>query len=480
MSFSRPETGGRTLFFAMSSHFNFKILKILYALPAIALLQCSSADTKNNGTTPATPTERLTDEQLIDLVEKQTFRYFWDFAEPTSGLARERYHPDGVYPDNDASTVTTGGSGFGLLSIIAADSRGYITRTQFMERMTKIADFLERADRFHGAWPHWMEGTTGHVKPFGTKDNGGDLVETAFLCEGIICVREYLKNGSADERALAARFDALWKGVEWDWYRNGQDVLYWHWSPNYNWEMNFPLEGYNECLITYVMASASETHGITSAPYHKGWARNGGIVSPNTKYGYPLLLKHNYAEEFGGPLFWAHYSYLGLDPHQLTDQYANYWDVNYNQVMIDYQYCVNNPHQYAGYGPDYWGLTASYTRNPDGSVGYTAHQPSNDTGVISPTAAVSSIVYTPQQSIAVMRNLYENHKLRSWGPAGFYDAHSQQYNWSAPWYLAIDQGPMVVMIENYRSGLLWNLFMNAPEVQQGLVKLGFHSGKYNF
>jgi hypothetical protein len=464
------------------THFNFKIFRILYILPVIVLMQCNTADVKNNTTptTPETPSAQLTDEQLLDLVEKQTFKYFWDFAEPNSGLARERYHPDGNYPDNDANIVTTGGSGFGILSIIAADSRGYITRGAFMTRMAKVATFLENADRFHGAWPHWMNGETGRVKPFGTKDNGGDLVETAFLCEGIICVREYLKNGNEAEKALAARYDALWKGVDWDWFRNGKDVLYWHWSPDYNWEMNFPLEGYNECLITYIMASASPTHGITPDAYHKGWARNGGIKSANTKYGYPLILKHNYAEEFGGPLFWAHYSYVGLDPHQLTDRYANYWDVNYNQVMIDYKYCLENPNHYTGYGADYWGLTASYTRNADGTTGYTAHAPNNDTGVISPTAAVSSVVYTPEQSIAVMRNLYENHSSLAWGPAGFYDAHSQKYNWSVKWYLAIDQGPMAVMIENHRSGLLWNLFMNAPEVKQGLQKLDFHSGKYNF
>jgi hypothetical protein len=454
--------------------------KGLFFLSLFTLINCSSADPKSSDTTPppVTPVAKLTDEELVDLVQKQTFKYFWDFAEPKSGLARERYHPDGNYPENDANVVTTGGSGFGLLAIVAADSRGYISRAQTVERLTKVANFLEKADRFHGAWPHWMDGNTGKVKPFGTKDNGGDLVETAFLCEGIIAIREYFKNGNAEEKVLAARYDTMWKGVEWDWYTNGKNVLYWHWSPTYNWEMNFPLEGYNECLITYIMGAASPTHPISAEVYHEGWARSGGIVSAKTKYGLPLILKHNGAEEFGGPLFWAHYSYVGLDPHDLTDKYANYWDVNVNQTKINYQYCVENPHGFAGYSADYWGLTASYSRNPDGSVGYNAHMPSNDIGVISPTAAVSSIVYTPKESIAAMRNFYENHSSLLWGPAGFYDAHSQQFNWSTKRYLAIDQGPMAVMIENYRSGLLWKLYMNAPEVKQGLQKLGFKSGKY--
>ena len=450
-------------------------------LLVLFLIGCSSKDAVSNpDPTPVTPVTPLSDAALVDLVQKQTFKYFWDYAEPNSGMARERYHPDGVYPANDANIVTTGGSGFGLMSIIAGISRGYVSRADGIARLHKIADFLNSADRFHGAWSHWIDGNTGHVKPFGTMDNGGDLVETSFLAAGMITVREYFKNGPADEQALAQEFDMLWKGVDWDWYRNGQNVLYWHWSPNYDWQMNFPLKGYNECLITYVMAAASPTHPITNEPYHQGWARNGDIVSGNMKYGLPLVLKHNGAEEYGGPLFWAHYSYLGLDPNQLTDQYANYGELNYNQNRIDYQYCVNNVQNYEGYGPNYWGLTASYSRNPDGTTGYDAHMPSNDKGVISPTAAVSSIVYLPSESLAAMHNFYENYNAQLWGPAGFYDAHSKKYNWSAKQYLAIDQGPQVVMLENYRSGLLWNLFMNAPEVKQGLIKLGFHSGKYGF
>lgn len=422
--------------------------------------------------------EKLSDEQLLDKVQKQTFRYFWDYAEPHSGLARERYHPDGVYPDNDAHIVTTGGSGFGLMAIIAAADRGYIKKNEAVQRLNKIADFLAKADRFHGVWSHWIDGQTGKVKPFGTKDNGGDLVETAFLSQGFIVVREYFKNGSGEEKALAEKFDKLWKGIEWNWYtKNGEDALYWHWSPNYGWEMNFKLEGYNECLLTYIMAASSPTYTISKEAYDKGWARSGNIISGNEAYGFPLVLKHNGAQKYGGPLFWAHYSYLGLDPNGLKDQYADYQKLNYDHSMINYSYAVENPKKYKAYGKDFWGLTASYSRNPDGTIGYNAHMPGNDVGVVSPTAAISSIVYTPKESIAFMRNLYENYP-NAWGVAGFYDALSPQYDWVARQYLAIDQGPEVVMLENYRSGLLWKLFMGAPEVKQGLKKLGFTSSKY--
>ncbi|HFK5507392.1 glucoamylase family protein [Elizabethkingia anophelis] len=449
---------------------------ILIFTLAIAGVTCSSQSPVREN--KKSDTKKLTDDQLLDKVQRQTFRYFWDFAEPHSGMARERYHPDGNYPDRDANIVTTGGSGFGLMSIISATNRGYIKRKEAVERLNKIADFLTKADRFHGAWSHWIDGETGKVKPFGTKDNGGDLVETSFLAQGFLVVREYFKNGTAKEKVLAEKYDKLWKGIEWNWYtKGGEDVLYWHWSPNYAWDMNFKLEGYNECLITYVMAASSPTHTISREAYDKGWARNGKIISDKVAYGFPLILKHNGAENYGGPLFWAHYSYLGLDPNGLKDQYADYQKLNYDHSMINYSYAVENPKAYKAYGKYFWGLTASYSRDENGSTGYNAHMPGNDVGVVSPTAAISSIVYTPKESIAFIRNLYENYP-DSWGLAGFYDALSPHYNWTAKWYLAIDQGPEVVMLENYRSGLIWKLFMNAPEIQQGLKKLGFTTSKY--
>ncbi len=419
-------------------------------------------------------TERLEGEALLDTVQSQTLKYFWDFAEPNSGMARERYHPDGNYPENDAHIVTTGGSGFGLMALIVGIDRQYIPREEGVQRLNKIADFLAKADRYHGAWSHWINGKTGKTKAFGKMDNGGDLVETSFLAQGFIVIREYLKNGNEQEKAVAAKYDELWNGIDWDWYTNNKDVLYWHWSPEYNWEMNFPLEGYNETLITYVMAAASPKHSISAKAFHEGWARNGNIKSTNTKYDLPLILQHNGATEFGGPLFWAHYSYLGLNPTGLSDQYANYWDLNVNHSKINYLYCLANPKNYDGYGENVWGLTASYTKNKDGSIGYTAHSPTNDAGVISPTAAISSIVYTPEESLKAMSYFYNDLHDLTWGPAGFYDAFSLEgEDWVAAKYLAIDQGPMVVMMENYRSGLIWDLFMGAEEIKTGLDKLGF-------
>jgi hypothetical protein len=439
---------------------------------SIAVLSCLS-QTRNMATLKH-PVQGITDDSLLTLVQYQTFRYFWDGAEPVSGMTCERINMNDVYPENDKNIITTGGSGFGFMAILIGIEWGFITREQGVERLERMIRFLEGADRFHGAWPHWINGETGKVKPFSTKDDGADLVETSYMIQGMLTVRQYFANGSTREKRLAEAIDRLWKDVDFTWFTRGKDVIYWHWSPKYGWEMNFPVEGYNECLILYILGASSPTHPVSPLAYHKGWARSGDIKGNAGKYGYLLALKHNGAPEYGGPLFWAHYSYLGLDPRGLTDKYADYWEHNRNQTLINRQWCIENPKHFKGYGENCWGLTASYSVNF-----YAGHAPGpeNDLGVISPTAAISSIPYTPEYSLEALRHFYYNLGDQIWGEYGFYDAFSIHDNWYPQQYLAIDQGPEVVMIENYRTGLLWNLFMSCPEVQDGLKKLGFSSPK---
>ena len=448
-----------------------RILKLaFYLFVAIAIFSSCSSSKSSKQTFNANSDSTQTDS-LLTLVQHQTFEYFWNGAELNSGMARERINVDGIYPQNDKDVVTTGGSGFGIMAILTGIERGFITRKEGVDRLEKITGFLEKADRFHGAWPHWLHGPTGKVKPFSKKDDGGDIVETAFLVQGLLCAREYLRKGDKKEQLLSTRIDKLWKEVDWNWYTNGQNVLYWHWSPDYDWQMNFPIHGYNECLIAYVLAASSPTHGVSAEVYHEGWAENGKIKSPSDHFGYTLQLRHQGAPN-GGPLFWAHYSYLGLDPHGLKDEYADYWKENENQALINYEWCVKDPLHYKGYGADSWGLTSSYSVK-----GYAGHAPSEerDLGVIAPTAAISSIPYTPEKSIAAIKHWYDDMKDVLWGDYGFYDAFSETAKWYPQKYLAIDQGPQVVMIENYRTGLLWKLFMSCPEVKSGLMKLNFQS-----
>lgn len=398
----------------------------------------------------------VSDEELLTKVQQQTFKYFYDFAHQGSGMARER--------NNSGNTVTSGGSGFGIMALIVGMERNFISRTDGINHLNKMVTFLEKADRFHGAWSHWIDGSTGKVIPFSAKDNGGDLVETSFLVQGLITFRQYLHPSDTIGNNLINRINKLWQDVEWDWYRkNNENVLYWHWSPSYNWDMNFPMYGYFEEQITYFLAAASPTHSIPKIVYTNGYGKNGSIVKNGNYYGYTLPL------ESPAPLFWVQYSYLGLDPH-FTDDYASYWEQNVNATRINRAYCVANPKQYIGYGADCWGLTSS-----DNQDGYNAHSPANDLGVIAPTAALSSFPYTPEESMKALRFFYYTLGDRLWGTYGFYDSFNLTTGWTANSTLAIDQGPIIVMIENYRSQLLWNLFMSAPEVKQAMAKLNFTS-----
>jgi hypothetical protein len=408
--------------------------------------------------------KNLSDSALLDLVQKQTFRYFWDFAHPVSGMARERSNVAFNYGNE---VVTTGGTGFGVMSVIVATERGWIKRDTAAKFLLKMVNFLLKADSYHGVFPHWMNGATGKTIPFSRKDDGADLVETSYLFQGLLCARQYFNNENQTERELRNRISWMWNDIEWNWFtKGGEEVLYWHWSPNNDWAMNFPVRGFNECLIMYVLAASAERYPVSSAVYHRGWAQSNFFRNGKEFYGIKLPLGFDY----GGPLFFSHYSFLGLDPRGLKDNYADYWQQNRNHTLINRAYCIDNPKKWKGYGENCWGLTAS-----DSYVGYAAHSPTEDLGVISPTAALSAFPYTPEFSMKVLKHFYNDLGDKIWSEYGFVDAFSESKNWYATSHLAIDQGPIIVMIENYRSGLLWKLFMNIPEIQNGLKKLGFQS-----
>lgn len=409
---------------------------------------------------PADKFPTISDDALLTLVQKQTFSYFWDFGHPASGLARER--------NTSGDIVTSGGSGFGIMALVTGIHRNFISRTDGLARVQKITAFLKnKAQRFHGAYPHWLNGNTGAVVPFSNKDDGADLVETSLLMQGMLTARQYFDGTGAAETTLRNDITTLYDEVEWDWFRkDNSNTLYWHWSPNYGWDMNMPVKGWNEALITYVLATSSPTHGIPKAVYDNGWAGNGAMKNGSSFYGIQLPL----GSASGGPLFFSHYSFLGINPNGLSDAYANYETQTRGHSLINYNYAKANPKNFYGYGENCWGLTAS-----DDINGYLAHEPANDNGVISPTAALSSFPYTPEESMKALKYYYYKLGDKIWNPYGFTDAFSLHDAWFASSSLAIDQGPIIIMIENYRSKLLWNLFMSAPEVKTGMLKLGFNS-----
>ncbi len=404
----------------------------------------------------------LDDAALLDLVQRQTFRFFWEFSHPVSGLARERSNTAFGYGQE---VVTTGGSGFGVMAIVTAAERGWISRQDAVSHLLKAVRFLGKADSYHGVFPHFLNGDTGRTVPFSRKDDGGDIVETSFLMAGLLCARQYFAATETHETELRNRINGLWSEVEWNWHTRGNaNVLYWHWSPNNDWSMNHEVRGWNECLITYVLAASSPRHAISADVYHRGWAQGRDFRNGRTFYGTELPL----GPDYGGPLFFAHYSFMGLDPRGLRDGYADYWEQNLRHVLINREHCIRNPRGYKGYGADCWGLTAS-----DSYEGYNAHAPNNDLGVIAPTAALSSFPYTPDHSMQALRHFHHRLGDRIWGDYGFKDSFSESRDWYAESHLAIDQGPIIGMIENYRSGLLWRLFMSCPEVRAGLKTLGF-------
>ncbi len=401
----------------------------------------------------------LSDNALLDKVQQQTFKYFWDFGHPVSGMARER--------NTSGDLVTTGGTGFGIMAIVTAVERNFITRQQGLARLVTITDFLtNNCTRYHGAFAHWLNGASGATIPFSTNDNGADLVETAFLMQGLITARQYFATADATELALRNKINSLWNEVEWSWFQqNNQNALYWHWSPDKTWTMNVRVGGWNEALMTYVMGASSSTFAIPKIVYDNGWARNGAMRNGNTFFSNQLPL----GPDLGGPLFFEHYSFLAINPFGLQDAYANYQTQAINHTKINYEYCRANPKQWYGYSNLCWGLTASDVPN-----GYNANAPGNDDiGVISPTAAIASIPYTPVESMNALKFFYYKLGNKLWGEYGFTDAFSLKEPWFASSTLAIDQGPIIVMIENHRTGLLWNLFTSAPEIKAGLKSLGF-------
>jgi hypothetical protein len=439
---------------------NLAVLLVMFSVAVNA----QSAKTEQRKIITPVREKNISDSALLDIVQKQTFKYFWDFASPVSGMVRERSNEAYGY---GKEVVTTGGTGFGVMAIIAATERKWITRDTAANFLLRMVKFLSKADAYHGAFPHWMNGETGKTIPFSRKDDGADLVETSFLFQGLLCARQYFNNDNRIENELRGRINGLWNDIEWDWFtRDGRDVLYWHWSPNNGWAMNFPVRGYNECLIMYILAASGKNYPVSPAVYHRGWAQSNFFKNGKKFYGYTLPLGFDY----GGPLFFSQYSFLGLDPHGLKDEYADYWQQNTSHTMINYSYCVDNPKEFKGYGPDCWGLTAGDTYD-----GYNAFSPTNDGGTIAPTAALSAFPYAPEKSMQALKHFYYDLGDKLWSDYGFVDGFNQTKNWYAKSNLAIDQGPIVVMIENYRSGLLWKLFMSCPEIQAGLRKLDFTS-----
>jgi hypothetical protein len=430
----------------------------------------------------------LSDEELLETVQRQTFRYFWHYAHPNSGMARERsntvtadFYWDFINEANDEPNLSkgtfgpeacaVGGTGFGIMATIVAVERNWISREAALDRLIKIVDFLSKADSYHGIYPHFINGDTGKTVAFSRVDDGADVVETSYLMMGLLSARAYFNGNAVKERYLIKRINEMWRAANWNWHTQSDNKRFlWHWSPRNGFDMNFPVKGWNEALITYIISASSSRrqHVISRDVYENTWVNTRNWRNGKSYYGYNLPLGNSYG---GGPLFFSQYTFMGVDPNNLTDDHGiDYAEQTRNQTLINRAYSIDNPNKYKGYSEKEWGLTAG-----DSVKGYFAHSPEDDRGVIQPTAALSSMPYTPMYSMQALRHFYEDKGEKLWSRYGFVDGFSEQFDWYAKSHLAIDQGPIIVMIENYRTGLLWKLFMNIPEVQDGMKRLGFKS-----
>jgi len=425
-----------------------------------------------------TATRTMSDEELLTMVQEACFRYYWEGAHPIAGMAIE------ILP-GDENLVAVGASGHGIMALLVAVERGFITREQGVERMLKITRFLSKADRFHGVFPHFLDGRTGKVMArFGKYDDGGDLVETAFLMQGLLAARQYFTQNIAAEQEIRKIITSLWRSVEWDWYRSDSrsSFLYWHWSPDYGFYINHPLIGWNETMIVYLLAIASPTHPVPATMYHTGWAgqseravqyrrwwsrtsQGDHYVNGNSYYG----IKLDVGEGNGAELFFTHYSFLGFDPRDKKDAYANYFKNNRNIALISHAYAVANPGKYIGYGDNSWGRSAGI--NAAGGRAY----PRDDSGTITCTAALASFPYTPLESMKALKHFYRDLGEKLWGNYGFRDGFNLSEDWFEDVYMGLNQAPIVVMIENYRSGLIWKLFMSNAEIKPALDGIGFQA-----
>ena len=397
---------------------------------------------------------------LMDEHEQKVISYFTAGANSATGMAYNS--------STDKATLTTGASGFGIMSLVVGVERGWLQRDEAVDQIVRIVRFLKKADRFAGAWAHWYN-QSGKIVPFGNQNQAGEIVETAFMMGGLLTACEYFNGNSAGEIEMREATEYFWNTIEWNHFvRNGH--MYWIWHQDSD-SYELPLIGWHETLLVYVLAMAApEEHRVSESVYRSCWQGYNFSHSGRETYGYELPL----GSDLGGPLFLSQYSFLGLDPRRMMDSHCYYWAQNQNHTMVNRHYCVYEAPADNMYSASNWGLTAC------GGCGshpaYLSRDPENDDGVIAPTAAISAFPYTPFYSAQVLLNLERNYPKLN-GKYGFGVAYCPAEKAVSSEYLAMEHAPMAIMMENYRSGLIWKLLMRNALVQRGLQAAGIAEPK---
>ena len=404
-------------------------------------------------------------DPYIDLTARLAFDYFWEQANPANGLVKDR--------STDGSAASIAAVGFGLSAITVGIDRGWITRAEGAGRVEATLDFFATCPQgeaasdvcgYRGFFYHFLDLRTG------TRAGTNELstIDTALLLGGVLQAAEYFDGGGAEEARIRELADTIWRRVEWDWATPRSPRVALGWRPEEGF-LPFDWRGYNEAMILYVLGLGSPTHPLPdgawdawTATYPSDW---------QTHYGLTFLTFP--------PLFGHQYSHVWIDFRDIQDDYmrskdSDYFENSRKATLAQRAYAIDNPRGWPNYGPNEWGLTAS--DDPPPAPLYIARGAApvqNDNGTITPTAAGGSYAFTPAESREALRTFYARYRPTLWGPYGLRDAYNVALNWTATDYLGIDQGPIVLMIENERTGVVWDAFTRHPDVQRGLDRAGF-------
>jgi hypothetical protein len=407
---------------------------------------------------------QLTDDELLDAIQEPAFQFFWNEANPANGLIRDRSQP--------GSPASIASVGFGLSAICVGADHGWVTRGQAATRVRTTLNTFYTGPQgtaasgtigFRGFFYHFLDMNT--ATRFVTWDNVElSSIDSALLMAGILDARQYFDSPDTDEVAIRAMADSLESRMDWTFFRNNTAGVYMGWKPGTGFAGFGLWQGYNEAMILYLLALGSPSH---PAPTFV-WTTWTSGYNYTTQYGQTYVVFP--------PLFGHQYSHCWVDFRNIQDLYMrnhtplNYFENSRRATLAQQAYCIANPGGWVGYNDSTWGITAS-----DAPTGYSARgapPAQNDDGTLAPTAVAGSLPFAWDICLPALRNFYNNYPSL-WGPYGFRDAFNPTANWYDPDYIGIDEGPIVLMIENHRTGKVWNRMMAHPSIQTGLSRAGF-------
>ncbi len=409
----------------------------------------------------ARPAAAQTTAALVDTVQHTGVMYFWEQANPANGLVKDR--------STAGSPASIAATGFGLSALCVGVDHGWLTREQVKGRvLTTLNTFWTGPQSsaasgtigYKGLYYHFLDMNTATR----TWDSELSTIDTALLFAGILDTKMYFTGADSQEVLIRQLADSIYYRADWNFARNFNQGILQGWKPGTGFGGFGQWVGYNEAMILYILALGSPTHPVPTTAWSK-WTSN---YLWQTLYGQSFLICP--------PLFTHQYSHCWIDFSGMQDNYmraqsSNYAENSRRATLAQHSYCIANPGAWTGYSDSLWGLTAS-----DDPFGYAAHgaPPSqSDNGTITPTAGLSSIVFTPELSVPLLHNLWDNWRATTWGPYGFKDAFNPYYGWVDTDYLGIDQGPIVLMMENYRNGSVWARTYQNLDLRTGLARAGF-------